>query len=178
MAFCKNAAKHTESPYIYPNGGGVFGFYDDVVGLLESIKNESDDQAGYLQQMILNPRRIKLDYNQSIIGNHSHDLDNPDAKNWIATPDRRFQNTLTGEKPVIMHFPGSNKTRFSDYQRMLQQISGKNAKIMELEKIAQTGQFHKSSAILPVLLVTGIVIFIIFLIWYVRLKIHSRYLRA
>lgn len=150
---------NTNSPYIYLNGGAVMGYREPLIELLEDIKNESDDQAGYVEQFFLNPKRLVLDYNQSIIGNHAHDLESPDTDIWQKDQsDGRIFNTITGQKPVIMHFPGSNKTKFVDYQRFLEnEISAKNAKIEELQSMKDPWRKLIWYLVILILIIVGII---------------------
>lgn len=55
--------------YAFVNGGALIGFRDPLLALLESNKNEPDDQGGYLQKILDDPNRFELDSQQDIIGN-------------------------------------------------------------------------------------------------------------
>lgn len=165
--YCKKMA-NIDLPYIYPNGGGVFGFYDNVLELLDLNKDEEDDQAGYLQQIILNPGMIKLDYTQAIIGNHSYTQTSQTDEIWEFSPETgRFRNRLTKEHPVIMHFPGSNNTKFSDYNNFLQRVSGKT--IEEYSSPTIHDQVHGLSSPLSIgLIILGISLVLTLFLFYLR----------
>jgi len=113
-------------PYKYINAGTICGYVQDVINLLEIVKDDEDDQAGYMQQLISDPKSFKLDYHQSLFGEHGHGSRfYDDDKNWIYDEKtKRIINLITGEKPVIMHYPGSGETRFSEYDKFTKKIKG------------------------------------------------------
>jgi len=116
----QNGTAHTEAVHFFTsrtpvhihrflNGGFVMGRRDDVLQLLMNNRGYDDDQEGYIDQLMKNPALFILDETQQLCGNFTFD---PDI--WIFS-DGRFINTLTGESPVVMHFPGG-KANARHYQ--------------------------------------------------------------
>jgi len=91
------------------NGGFIMGRRDNVLQLLMNNCGYDDDQEGYIDQLMKDPGLFILDETQQLCGNYTFD---PEV--WVLM-DGRFVNTLTGESPVVMHFPGG-KANASHYQ--------------------------------------------------------------
>lgn len=102
--------------YVYPNGGFVMGRAKELLSLLESNKNQYDDQGGYLQKIMDDPNLFHLDRAQTIVGNlpnmHSnyrmyYDKNIPEIDHWkFSIPDKRWRNVHSEDSPVCFHFPG------------------------------------------------------------------------
>lgn len=109
--------RHT---YKYPNGGWLMGYQKHMIHLLDLIKDESDDQAGYLKLYLNNPSKyFTLDTEQSICGN-LHNADQPLEKYYLFDDkNNRFKNQFTGQYPCVLHFPGKN---FDSYQTIIKHL--------------------------------------------------------
>lgn len=104
-------SKLGQSRNMFPNAGFVIGYRDELLHILEQVKECRDDQAGYCDYLYEHGPHLGLDYDNLIIGNvpNLHTYNNFEIEAWEQDPvDRRMRSKVTGNKPVAFHFPGRN----------------------------------------------------------------------
>lgn len=107
-----------QSRFCFPNGGCLIGYVDDLIQVIEANTTSIDDQAGYMDLMMDRVGNLRVDESTRLIGNlPNHHLYTPhDVDFWMwDQPRRRYYNPLSGEYPVVLHFPGNNR----DVQRRM-----------------------------------------------------------
>lgn len=77
--------QHNDSTrWMFPNAGCITGKVSRLVEMLEDIKDEPDDQAGYLERLIEDFNYFDIDYQTKIVGNvnaigYYHCVDHPQS---------------------------------------------------------------------------------------------------
>ena len=127
----------TVTRYMFPNAGSVIGYASKLVDILTDIKNEPDDQAGYLSRYIIDRSYVYVDKNQEITANvNSYDIKHAvDIRsnyilhyeemkfyeptiiqlkiNNIMKDQKVYRNIITNTVPIVMHYPGGNNVIYN-----------------------------------------------------------------
>lgn len=106
--------KRAKSRFAYPNAGMIIGGKKEITNLFRLNQDSPDDQAGIMDIMMDGIHPVEIDYDTAIFGNvpNLSDYSKWEIGFWDHKDQRegksRPSNTVTGNRPCVMHFPGNH----------------------------------------------------------------------
>ena len=107
-----------QSPQAYPNSGFIMGKTSEVLKLMTSHLSHFDDQAACIDTIYENKFPISIDYRTEFVGNipdYHGKMDDSLSYFEYDSVLNRYKSKLHGTMPVMLHFPGKNKSSFLEY---------------------------------------------------------------
>lgn len=98
-----------ESKQCYPNSGCVMGRTSAVRDFFRSYQDYADDQAACIDNIVDHRMPMIVDYHTEIIGNvPNYAARHVYSENYFSYDSTigRYYNKISGEYPVVFHFPG------------------------------------------------------------------------
>ena len=132
IAIRKINDRNPPTRWCFPNAGCILGSKKRVLAALEDVRNEKDDQAGYLAKYLENPSYLTIDYHSRMVGNINafaslycvdcgllDDRQKYESQFWRPVNNLNlsdhtlYENMHTGELPAVLHFPGKNTLMYN-----------------------------------------------------------------
>lgn len=103
--------EHPEDKQIFPNGGMLIGYRENLIELFNTIINYKDDQAGYID--VKYKKLLPLETDRATrcfanIPNYGSKRVHTSAHMQYDENKGRYRNVISGEYPPVMHFSGHN----------------------------------------------------------------------
>jgi len=151
---CKKRNPNTR--YMFPNGGFLIGYRDELLKLLNSNKTEWDDQGGYLQKFMDKSPLLDINISQSLVGNvptinewyhvPGDEYGKPEITYWnYSEENNRFKNIFSGEYPCAFHFPGKSYSPYNIVTSKMFSVEPGNPNTILLPYNPQTSILLKST---------------------------------
>lgn len=108
--------RNSTTVFKYPNHGCIIGYGKEIVEILEKNKESPDDQQGIQSKFASGEIQYEIDYKTSLVANIVFNLKDNVIFQIV---EGKIQSTISGEYPVVAHFPGKDPIFYNMYLKEL-----------------------------------------------------------